>query len=86
LRMTASKNFNQAIFAIELQGTATWDFGPLTFTDVVITATGSDTSFCNSSPSNYNGATSYSISGVSAVVGNGVVDCHISSVVLNGPA
>ncbi|MCJ1441040.1 MAG: hypothetical protein MMC23_001526 [Stictis urceolatum] len=32
----SSKDFNQAIFAIELTGVS-WDFGPLQFSDVIIT-------------------------------------------------
>jgi len=33
--LTASKSFNQAIFAIELTS-VDWDFGPLAFNNIVI--------------------------------------------------
>ncbi|KAI0904123.1 hypothetical protein F4824DRAFT_462675 [Ustulina deusta] len=81
-----SKSFNQAIFAIELYDVA-WDFGQVAFSNVVITSTGgSDSSWCNSSPENYNSATVYSISGVSASVSGSTVTCKIASVVLQRPA
>ncbi|KAI1269050.1 hypothetical protein F5Y18DRAFT_175210 [Xylariaceae sp. FL1019] len=82
----ASKSFNQALFAIELYD-VTWDFGQVAFTDVVIVSTGSsDSSWCNSSPENYNSATVYSISGVSASVSGTTVTCKIASIVLQKPA
>ncbi|KAI0184902.1 hypothetical protein EV127DRAFT_221736 [Xylaria flabelliformis] len=82
----ASKSFNQALFAIELYDVA-WNFGQVAFSNVVITSTGSsDSSWCNSSPENYNSATVYSISGVSASVSGNTVTCKIASVVLQRPA
>ncbi|KAI0006339.1 hypothetical protein F4779DRAFT_596837 [Xylariaceae sp. FL0662B] len=81
----SSKSFNQALFAIELTGVE-WDFGELAFSNVVITSTGTDTSWCNTSPENYNGATVYSISGLSASVSGNTVTCEIDSVVLQKPA
>ncbi|KAI1334907.1 hypothetical protein F5Y15DRAFT_399676 [Xylariaceae sp. FL0016] len=81
-----SKSFNQALFAIELTDVS-WDFGPLAFSDVVITTTGStDSSWCNDSPENYNSAAVYSISGVSASVSGTTVTCTISSLILESPA
>ncbi|KAI1747494.1 hypothetical protein F4782DRAFT_420905 [Xylaria castorea] len=81
-----SKSFNQALFAIELYDVA-WNFGQVAFSNVVITSTGSsDSSWCNSSPENYNSATVYSISGVSASVSGSTVTCKIASVVLQRPA
>lgn len=74
------KVFNEAVFAIELYGS--WDFGPLTFTDIVLTANGSSTAFCTSTPSNYNDATAVSITGVTATVGDGYVACTIEKLVL----
>ncbi|KAI0172201.1 hypothetical protein GGR52DRAFT_573342 [Hypoxylon sp. FL1284] len=82
----SSKSFNQALFAIELYDVS-WDFGPLTFSNVVITSTGSsDSSWCNTSPENYNGASRFSISGLSASVSGNTVTCKIGSVTLQGPA
>ncbi|KAI1075544.1 hypothetical protein F5B20DRAFT_559342 [Whalleya microplaca] len=81
----ASKSFNQVLFAIELTGVS-WDFGELAFTNVVITSTGTDSSWCNTSPENYNSATVYSISGLSASVSGSTVTCKIDSVVLQKPA
>ncbi|KAH9884720.1 hypothetical protein F4778DRAFT_551831 [Xylariomycetidae sp. FL2044] len=82
----ADKSFNQALFAIELTDVS-WDFGPLAFSNVVITSTGSsDSSWCNTSPENYNSATVYSISGLSASVSGDTVTCTIESVVLESPA
>ncbi|KAI4861190.1 hypothetical protein F4820DRAFT_79805 [Hypoxylon rubiginosum] len=81
-----SKSFNQALFAIELYDVS-WDFGALTFSNVVITSTGSsDSSWCNTKPENYNGATTFSISGLSASVSGSTVTCKIGSVTLQKPA
>ncbi|OCL03246.1 hypothetical protein AOQ84DRAFT_381831 [Glonium stellatum] len=80
----ASKSFNQAIFAIELDGVS-WDFGSLTFSNVVITASGADTSWCTKAPENYKSATNYAISGVSVSVNNSVITCRINSVILQSP-
>ncbi|KAI0018403.1 hypothetical protein F4780DRAFT_771772 [Xylariomycetidae sp. FL0641] len=80
------KSFNQALFAIELYDVA-WDFGALEFSNVVLTSSGSsDSSWCNDSPENYNSATSYSITGVSASVDGDVVTCTIESLILESPA
>ncbi|KAF2183014.1 hypothetical protein K469DRAFT_635432 [Zopfia rhizophila CBS 207.26] len=79
-----SKTFNQALFAIELTGVS-WDFGPLTFNNVVITSSGTDTKWCTNAPENYNSAANYAVSGVSASVSNNVVTCRISSVTLQSP-
>ncbi|KAF2140288.1 uncharacterized protein K452DRAFT_319799 [Aplosporella prunicola CBS 121167] len=81
----SEKSFNQALFAIELYD-RDWDFGELKFQNVVITATGTDDSWCNDSPENYNGAASFSVTGVKASVSDNVVTCNIDSLVLEGPA
>ncbi|KAI1764280.1 hypothetical protein GGR53DRAFT_466548 [Hypoxylon sp. FL1150] len=81
-----SKSFNQALFAIELYD-VNWDFGALTFSNVVITSEGSsDSSWCNTTPENYNSATTFSISGLSASVSGNTVTCKIGSVTLQKPA
>ncbi|KAI9664094.1 MAG: hypothetical protein M1821_007585 [Bathelium mastoideum] len=79
------KNFNDGVFAIELDGPS-WDFGPLAFSNIVITSTGTDASWCTTKPNNYNSATVYSISGVSSSVKNNVVTCNIKSLILEKPA
>ncbi|CAJ2512771.1 Uu.00g008900.m01.CDS01 [Anthostomella pinea] len=82
----ADKSFNQALFAVELTGVS-WDFGPLAFSNVVITSTGgTEASWCNTSPENYNSATVYSISGLSSSVSGNTVTCTIDSLVLESPA
>ncbi|KAK3328534.1 hypothetical protein B0T19DRAFT_356973 [Cercophora scortea] len=82
----ANKSFNQAIFAIELYDVA-WNFGPLTFKNVKIIAAGStSTSWCTSSPENYNSATKYTITGAKASVSGTTVTCSIDSIVLQSPA
>jgi len=81
----ADKSFNQVLFAIELTDVA-WDFGPLAFSNVVITSTGTDSSWCNDSPENYSGSSVYSISGVRASVSGDSVTCAMESVVLERPA
>ncbi|KAI1480124.1 hypothetical protein F4774DRAFT_94813 [Daldinia eschscholtzii] len=50
------------------------------------TSTGTDSSWCNTKPENYNGATVYSISGLSASVSDNTVTCKIDSVILQRPA
>ncbi|KAI9686464.1 MAG: hypothetical protein M1820_010623, partial [Bogoriella megaspora] len=50
------------------------------------TSTGTDASWCKTTPNNYNGATVYSISGVTSSVKNNVVTCNIKSLVLQRPA
>ncbi|KAH0351648.1 hypothetical protein KCU83_g4031, partial [Aureobasidium melanogenum] len=80
----ADKVMNDAPFAAELYGA--WDFGPLIFEDLILIATGSDTSFCTNSPWNYNGATNVSIVGVEATVSTDTVTCSIESITLWGPA
>ncbi|KAK2752000.1 hypothetical protein CKAH01_06286 [Colletotrichum kahawae] len=82
----ADKSFNQVLFAIELYDVS-WDFGPLEFKNIVITSEGSsDSSWCNSSPQNYNSATTYTMSGGSASVSGTTVTCTIQSVTLQSPA
>ncbi|CAK4033815.1 Hypothetical predicted protein [Lecanosticta acicola] len=72
--------FYEAIFAIELLNT-TWEFGPLSFSNILITCTGSDSSWCNNNPQNpYN--TIYSITGLRAEQNGGNVDCYMDSLVL----
>ncbi|KAH8896883.1 hypothetical protein GQ53DRAFT_803658 [Thozetella sp. PMI_491] len=79
----ASKSFNEAVFAIELYDVA-WDFGALTFKNVRIGS--SSTSWCTSSPYNYNSATVYTISGAKASVSGTTVTCTIDQIVLTRPA
>ncbi|WVQ66033.1 uncharacterized protein L199_004211 [Kwoniella botswanensis] len=80
----ANKKFNQAVFAIELNG-VTWDFGPLAFSNIVIESTGTDASWCNDSPSNYNGATNFTITGATSTKTDNKVICSIDSLILQNP-
>ncbi|KAK2753903.1 hypothetical protein FQN54_007262 [Arachnomyces sp. PD_36] len=80
-----SKSFNQALFAIELTDVS-WDFGPLAFRNVVIEATGTTTDWCSETPANYNDATVYSVTGISATVNGDTVTCTIEEIVLESPA
>lgn len=79
------KAMNQAILAIELYDTA-WDFGSLTFTNVVITANTASTSWCTNGPANYNNAAVVSISRPTATVSGGTSTCSIASITLVRPA
>ncbi|PSR82928.1 hypothetical protein BD289DRAFT_343061, partial [Coniella lustricola] len=82
----ADKDWNQAIFAIELYDVA-WDFGALTFEDVTIVAEGSTSStWCTSDPTNYDSATTFSVTGAKATVSGTTVTCTIEKLVLEGPA
>ncbi|ORY02281.1 hypothetical protein BCR34DRAFT_591970 [Clohesyomyces aquaticus] len=81
---TASKTFNQVLFAIELTGVS-WDFGPLVFNNVVITSSGTDTKWCTNAPENYNSASNYVLSNIQASVSGNVVTCKIGTVNLQSP-
>lgn len=64
-----------------------WNFGALTFEDITIVAKGSaSSSWCTSNPTNYNSATSYTVTGAKASVSGTTVTCTISKLVMNGPA
>jgi len=84
MTMSGTKSFNQVLFAIELYDVK-WDFGPLTWTNVTITATGTDSKWCSASPENYNSASKFSVVGVKASTENGVVTCNIANVTLESP-
>ncbi|KAI9721681.1 MAG: hypothetical protein M1828_005049 [Chrysothrix sp. TS-e1954] len=88
--------FYLAVFAVELQYNATWDFGPITFSNIVMTALGTDQSWCDNKPHNSDNTTDYTISGVSASAGStagpaatldeNTVTCTIEQLVLLGPS
>jgi len=63
-----------------------WNFGPLTFSAITITSTGTDASWCNSKPSNYNNAAVLSVSGVKSTVSGNTVQCTIDKLVLSPPS
>lgn len=64
-----------------------WNFGALTFEDITIVAEGSsDSAWCTANPSNYNSATTYTITGAKASVSGTTVTCTIEQLVLEGPA
>lgn len=49
------------------------------------TGTGSDASWCNETPENWNNATDFTITGLSSNVDDSGVTCNIDSIVLNHP-
>ncbi|CAF9933124.1 MAG: hypothetical protein HETSPECPRED_008544 [Heterodermia speciosa] len=79
------KTFQSAVFAIELYSES-WNFGPMTFQNIAITGTGSDASWCNETPENWQNGADYTISDLSATVDDFGVTCNIGSIVLNQPA
>ncbi|KAG7528698.1 hypothetical protein FFLO_05993 [Filobasidium floriforme] len=79
------KRFNQAILAIERYDVP-WDFGPLEFRDLRITATGTYDGWCNENPWNYQDATVTTVSGVRSIIGDNLVTCVIDSFILARPA
>ena len=76
---------NQAIMAIELYDVA-WTFGQFAFSNVVITANTTSTSWCTNGPSNYQNAAVVTKSTPVATVSGGTTTCRISSIVLVEPA
>ncbi|KAL2063728.1 hypothetical protein VTL71DRAFT_5533 [Oculimacula yallundae] len=79
------KNFNQALLAIELTG-VTWDFGPLTWNNVVMVMNTTQTGWCTKAPENYGSATKYTMTTPRAVTVGGTTTCTIDQVVMQGPA
>jgi len=79
------KSLNQAVFAIALQSRA-GIFGSLTCSNVIISSAGTDKSWSNDKPSNYNSVTDFTISGVNAVVSGQSVKCKLEKLVLVVPA
>jgi hypothetical protein len=72
-----------ALFAVELYSGTNWDFGNLVFQNVVMTAAGTDASWCTATP-NYSKVT-LTISGVTSSVANNVVTCNIASLTIAPP-
>lgn len=81
----AYKNMNQALLAIELYG-VTWDFGALTWNNVVMVVNTTQTAWCTDAPQNYNSATKYTMSTPVVTTANGVTTCTIAQVNMAGPA
>ncbi|CZT51900.1 related to putative protein [Rhynchosporium secalis] len=79
------KNFNQAVLAIELNG-VTWDFGSLTWHNVVMEVQTTQTAWCTRAPENYRSSTRYSMTTPRAVTRGRVTTCTIDKVVMIGPA
>ncbi|KAF7289286.1 Aldehyde dehydrogenase [Mycena indigotica] len=76
---------NQAIIAIELYNVA-WNFGQFAFSNVVIVANTTSTSWCTNGPTNYQKAAVVSMSTPTATVSGGQTTCSIASVILVRPA
>ncbi|EIN06392.1 hypothetical protein PUNSTDRAFT_114974 [Punctularia strigosozonata HHB-11173 SS5] len=81
----STRSMNQAIFAIELYDVS-WNFGKLTFTDVVMVANTTSTSWCTNGPSNYNNAAVVQIATPTVTVSGASSTCSVSSIVLVSPA
>jgi len=81
----AYKDFNQALFAIELYN-VTWDFGQLVFDNISMTMNTTDTSWCTNAPENYDSATNYTLTNVVATVQGASSLCTSDSLVMYGPA
>ncbi|KAE9378733.1 hypothetical protein N431DRAFT_460066 [Stipitochalara longipes BDJ] len=80
----SSKTLTQALFVIELQGSgAVWNFGSLTFTNIIITADTTSTAWCNSPAKS--GSFTYTMTTPVATVVNGQVDCYIAELVFVAP-
>ncbi|KAG6986574.1 hypothetical protein G7Y79_00077g099660 [Physcia stellaris] len=78
------KTFTSAFFTFELYDVQ-WDFGPMTWNNIVIRSTGTDASWCNDKPENWADGARYTISGLSSTVDDGGVTCYIGSLVMNFP-
>ncbi|KAL3428230.1 hypothetical protein PVAG01_01739 [Phlyctema vagabunda] len=74
---------SQAIFAIELQEGAVWDFGAVAWSDITIVANTTSTAWC-SSPGVFGGF-KYSMSTPVATVAGGSTTCYIESLIFEAP-
>ncbi|KAF4636270.1 hypothetical protein G7Y89_g1828 [Cudoniella acicularis] len=83
-QLAAFGPLTQALFIIELQEGATWNFGPLTFSDITIQAQTTGTDWC-SSPTQEDQFTFSMLTPVSTVDGN-TATCTISSLVFIAPS
>ncbi|MCJ1473405.1 hypothetical protein MMC13_002056 [Lambiella insularis] len=77
------KSFNNALVCIELHDEP-WDFGSVTFSNLVIEATGTDTSWCTIGPQS-NAAFDFKIGGIKFNENVAIATCYIESIVLTGP-
>ncbi|KUJ12542.1 uncharacterized protein LY89DRAFT_738318 [Mollisia scopiformis] len=87
----AFKNFpnnaailTQFLFVIELQGAATWNFGPLTFTSIIMTANTTSTAWCSNPV--YSGSFTYKNTQPVATVVNGQCQCYVASLTFLAPS
>ncbi|CZT11940.1 related to putative protein [Rhynchosporium agropyri] len=80
------KAMNQAILCIEVQQGAAWDFGPLTWENVVMVVNTTDHAFCLIEPENWNDLTIYSMTKPKAVTKDGLTTCTIDKIVMERPA
>jgi len=78
---TTEGTINTAILAIELQGGASWDFGPVEFTSVSITAS-TPSNWCGSGFAT-SGTINYGVSGTSFSSSGSSATCDYSSLTLS---
>ncbi|KAI0724767.1 hypothetical protein C8Q72DRAFT_937341 [Fomitopsis betulina] len=76
---------DQAIMAIELYDVS-WDFGKLTFENVVIVANTTSTSWCTGGGTNYDNAAVISETTPTATTSGSATTCSIASIVFVSPA
>ncbi|KAE8449417.1 hypothetical protein EG329_008025 [Mollisiaceae sp. DMI_Dod_QoI] len=71
--------YTAALFAIELQQAGQWDFGPLSWRDILIEINTTNTAWCNTGPTlNGGGDFNFDISTPLASSVDGVVRCYIA--------
>ncbi|TVY75866.1 hypothetical protein LSUE1_G006078 [Lachnellula suecica] len=80
---TTARPYNDAVFAIELQGLGTWDFGPVEWKNILIVANTTDSEWCTkiqtADPLNYSVTPPY------ASTSGNLTTCYIASMTFISP-
>ncbi|CAO1631613.1 unnamed protein product [Jaminaea pallidilutea] len=77
---------NRALFVSEIYSDAVWNFGDLVFSDVIVTAPGTDSSWCSSDRLRaVQQSVNLSVGSVSATVQGNAVYCAVQSLTLSAP-
>ncbi|RDW68319.1 hypothetical protein BP5796_08976 [Coleophoma crateriformis] len=79
----SENTLSQAVFAIELQNSAAWDFGAVVWSDITITANTTDTTWCTS-PETF-GSFQYSMSSPVATVSGSSSTCFVANLIFESP-
>ncbi|PWN92922.1 hypothetical protein FA10DRAFT_290046 [Acaromyces ingoldii] len=77
-----SQTFDYILFAVGLQIGASWDFGPVIFTDITIAAYDKDTLWCTQAWDQFGLTTKPGVVGAKPKVYSDHTECHIDSVTL----